>query len=122
MRVMKFGGASVAKPEHFLKIADLIIHQATLDTQIAVVISAMGNTTDELLELARKVHPNPPTREQDMLVSVGERVSISLLAMALALKGKEAVSFTGSQSGIITCENHANAKIVEVRPSRLLPC
>jgi aspartate kinase len=121
MLVMKFGGASVAKTESFLKIADLIIEKSKLHQKIAVVVSAMGNTTDQLLDLARQVHPNPPAREQDMLVSVGERISISLLAMALSLKGKEAVSFTGSQSGILTCGSHSNAKIVDVRPGRLMP-
>jgi len=118
---MKFGGASVAKTESFLKIAELIIEKSKLHKKIVVVVSAMGNTTDQLLELALQVHPNPPSREQDMLVSVGERISISLLAMALSLKQKEAVSFTGSQSGIITCEHHSDAKIVDVRPHRLLP-
>jgi len=121
MLVMKFGGASVAKTESFLKIADLIIEKSKLHQEIAVVVSAMGNTTDQLLELARQVHPNPPRREQDMLVSVGERISISLLAMALSLKHKEAVSFTGSQSGIVTCEEHSDAKIVDVKPYRLTP-
>ena len=116
---MKFGGASVKNPESFLKIADWIIERSLHHSEIAVVISAMGNTTDQLFTLARQVHPQPPAREQDMLVSVGERISIALLAMALSLKGKEAVSFTGSQSGIITCENHADAKIVDVRPARL---
>jgi len=81
----------------------------------------MGDTTNQLIALAKQVHPNPPQREYDMLVSVGERISISLLAMALAAKGQEAVSFTGSQSGIITCPNHTNAKIIEVRPHRLRP-
>lgn len=119
MLVMKFGGASVATPESFLKIAELIIERSLQCKQIVVVVSAMGNTTDQLLELGRKVHPNPPVREQDMLVSVGERISIALLAMALERLGKKAVSFTGSQSGIITCENHSDAKIVEVKPFRI---
>jgi aspartate kinase len=117
--VMKFGGASVATSESFLKIAELIIERSNTHAQIAVVISAMANTTDQLLQTALKVHPNPPRREQDMLVSVGERISIALLAMALSLKGKEAVSFTGSQSGIVTCENHAEAQILDVRPQRI---
>jgi len=121
MLVMKFGGASVAETESFLKIAEQIIEKSKSDAEIAVVVSAMGNTTDQLLELARKVHPNPPRRELDMLISTGERVSISLLAMALSLKGKEAVSFTGSQSGIITCGNHSDARIIDVKPRRLLP-
>ena len=120
MLVMKFGGASVATSESFHKIAKIIIERSLLQKKIVVVVSAMANSTDQLLELARKVHPNPPTREQDMLVSVGERISIALLAMALAKEGKEAVSFTGSQSGIITCENHSDARIDDVRPKRLL--
>lgn len=119
MLVMKFGGASVAEPESFLKIAEIVIERSLVCKKIVVVVSAMGNTTDQLLELARRVNPNPPKREEDMLVSVGERVSIALLAMALARLGKEAVSFTGSQSGIITCENHSDARIVDVRPKRL---
>jgi aspartate kinase len=81
----------------------------------------MANTTDQLQQLAFKVHPNPPSRELAMMISAGERISIALLAMALSLKGKEAVSFTGSQSGIITCENHTFANIIDVRPFKLLP-
>ncbi|HSX11641.1 MAG TPA: aspartate kinase, partial [Chlamydiales bacterium] len=119
MLVMKFGGASVATPESFLKIAELVIERSLRFKKVVVVVSAMGNTTDQLLELARKVNPNPPKREEDMLVSVGERISIALLAMAMARKGKEAVSFTGSQSGIITCENHSDARIIDVKPKRL---
>jgi aspartate kinase len=120
MIVMKFGGASVETPESFHKIAKIIKERSLLHKKIVVVVSAMANSTDQLLELARKVHPNPPAREQDMLISVGERISIALLAMALAKEGVEAVSFTGSQSGIITCENHSDARIVDVRPKRLL--
>lgn len=120
MLVMKFGGASVVEPESFSKIAKIIIQRSLCHEKIVVVVSAMANATDQLFALARKVHPNPPTREQDMLVSVGERISISLLAMALAKEGKEAVSFTGSQSGIITCENHSNARIIEIRPKRIM--
>lgn len=118
--VMKFGGAAVATAEQFGKIAALIARRKEQYRKIAVVVSAMGDTTNELLGLARKVHPNPPRREQDMLVSVGERISISLLAMALDLQGIEAISFTGSQSGIITTSDHSEAKILEVKPWRLL--
>jgi len=119
--VMKFGGAAVASPEHFSRIADIILARRESYSRIAVVISAMGDMTDQLIALARQVHCDPPRREYDMLVSVGERISISLLAMALAAKNQEAVSFTGSQSGIITCAKHAEARIVDVRPWRLLP-
>ena len=120
MLVMKFGGASVAHPENFLKIADLIIERTHGSKKIAVVISAMGNTTDQLFHLAGQIHANPPRRELDMLVSAGERISIALLAMALATRGRDAVSFTGSQSGIITTQCHSDAKIVDVRPYRVL--
>lgn len=117
---MKFGGAAVATPEQFGVIADLIIEKSRNYDRIAVVVSAMGDTTNQLFNLAKKIHHNPPSREQDMLVSVGERISISLLAMALDAKGKEAVSFTGSQSGIITTPDHTDARIIDVRPFRLL--
>lgn len=118
--VMKFGGASVESPHSFEAVANIITQRAILYNRIVVVVSAMGNTTNQLLDLAKQVHPNPPKREVDMLVSVGERVSISLLAMALALKGKEAISFTGSQSGIITSNDHTEARIIAVKPHRIL--
>lgn len=118
--IMKFGGASLCTPEQFDPVADLIIKRCQLYSQIVIVVSAMGQTTDELLRLAQKINPTPPQRELDMLLSVGERISMSLLAMAIAKKGREAVSFTGSQSGIITCSNHSNAKIIDMRPKRLL--
>jgi aspartate kinase len=118
---MKFGGAAVATPQHFARIADIIIQRRNEYPRIAVVVSAMGDTTDQLIALAHAVNKSPPKREYDMLVSVGERVSISLLAMALEAKGlQQAVSFTGSQSGIITCAQHSDARIVDVRPRRLL--
>lgn len=119
--VMKFGGASVAAPENFSRIADIIISKKKEADRLIVVVSAMGDSTDQLISLAKQVNPTPPRREYDMLISVGERISISLLAMALAAKGVEAVSFTGSQSGIITCERHSEARIVDVRPHRLQP-
>jgi len=117
--VLKFGGASVASTEQFAKIADIILRKSETG-RVVVVVSAMGDTTDQLLSLARRVHPSPPPREQDMLVSVGERISISLLAMALHYKEKEAISFTGSQSGIITSSKHSEAKIMDVKPHRIL--
>lgn len=119
--VMKFGGAAVATPEHFSRIADVIIDRQKEFQRVAIVVSAMGNTTDQLIALAKQVHPDPPRREYDMLVTVGERISIALLAMALSKKQREAVSFTGSQSGIITCGRHSEARIIEVRPHRILP-
>jgi aspartate kinase len=119
--ILKFGGASVATPESFSAIADIIIARFLRYGRVVAVVSAMGNMTDQLIALAHEVHPDPPKREMDMLVSVGERISISLLAMALARKGKEAVSFTGSQSGIITSNHHTEALILGVTPWRLLP-
>ena len=120
--ILKFGGASVASPESFSHISEIIIERKKLYKNVVVVVSAMGDTTDELITLAHKVNPNPPRREFDMLISVGERISISLLAMALAAKNVEAVSFTGSQTGIITTNENGNAKIIDVKPKRLLPC
>ena len=118
--IMKFGGAAIKSPAHFSEIADLILTRARDYPKIAVVVSAMGDMTDELIAMAQTVNPEPPRREYDMLVSAGERISIALLAMALHGKNKEAVSFTGSQSGIITSDDHTDAKIVDVRPHRLL--
>ncbi|NGX45060.1 MAG: Aspartokinase [Chlamydiae bacterium] len=118
--VLKFGGAAVATPQQIKKVACFIAERRTANSRIIVVVSAMGKTTDELLFLANAVNSSPPKREQDMLISVGERISISLLAMALSEKGVEAISFTGSQSGIITSNNHSEAKIVSVRPHRLI--
>ena len=120
MLVMKFGGASIDTAKRFAHIAQLVSEKTKEYGRVVVVISAMARMTDSLLQLAHEVNPNPPHRELDMLVTVGERVSISLLAMALAKEDKEAVSFTGSQSGIVTCENHADARIVDVRPKRVL--
>lgn len=110
----------MATPAHFSRIARLILQKKREKQRIVTVVSAMGDTTDQLIALAKKVHPNPPRREYDMLVTVGERISIALLAMALARKSQEAVSFTGSQSGIITSTDHTEAKIIDVRPQRLL--
>lgn len=118
--VMKFGGAAVETPQHFGSIADLIVAKAEQYKRLVIVVSAMGNTTDQLIHLAKQVNPNPPRREYDMLLTVGERISISLLAMALATRNCEAVSLTGSQSGIITCEKHTDARIIDVRPHRIL--
>lgn len=120
--VLKFGGAAVASPEQFAKIAEIIIQRKEEFSRLVVVVSAMGETTNQLIELAKKVHPQPPQREYDMLISTGERVSMALLAMALWRFNCEALSFTGSQSGIITCDRHTEARIIDVRPYRLLDC
>jgi aspartate kinase len=119
--ILKFGGAAVASADKFSHIADIIISRTKVFDRLVVVVSAMGDTTDDLIRLAKSVNPNPPRREYDMLVSAGERISIALLAMALSLKGVDAISFTGSQTGIITCSNHSDAKIVDVKPHRILP-
>jgi aspartate kinase len=118
--ILKFGGAAFSKAEDFASVADIIIDHLKYHSKIVVVVSAMANMTDQLLELAQQVNSNPPKREQDMLVSVGERISMSLLAMALQAKNVQAVSFTGSQSGIITTADHSEAKIIDVRPGRIL--
>lgn len=116
---MKFGGAAVATPAHFDRVCSIIAQKRKQYERIAIVVSAMANTTDDLIALALEVNPYPPQREYDMLVTVGERISISLLAMALAKHSIQAKSFTGSQSGIITTDCHTNAEILEVRPHRL---
>ncbi|GAG29803.1 unnamed protein product, partial [marine sediment metagenome] len=100
--VMKFGGSSLKDSERFQIIASIIAKRAKEYSRIVVVVSAMGNTTDRLVKLGYKVHKSPPRREFDMLLSAGERLSIALLAMALDSMGMPSISFTGSQSGIIT--------------------
>ncbi len=118
--VMKFGGAALASIERIEAVADLIAAKRGSSARVLAVVSAMGGMTENLLSLARQIDENPPRRELDMLVSVGERVSMALVAMALRKRGVEAVSFTGSQSGIITCSRHSDARILDVRPHRIL--
>lgn len=118
--VIKFGGASVANLEAFSLISDLIIARMRTFDQVVVVVSAMGDTTDQLEAMAHRVNPAPPKREYDMLLSVGERISMALLAMSLSGKGCKARSFTGSQSGILTSPDHSSAHVVDVQPKRLL--
>jgi aspartate kinase len=117
--VQKFGGTSVGTPERIDAVADRIHAARQAGNHLIVVVSAMGETTDHLLDLAHQVHPMPPQRELDMLLSAGERISMALLAMALARRGARAASFTGSQSGILTDRGHGRARIREVRPFRL---
>jgi len=117
--IMKFGGASVSDTKAFDRVANIVKNRTSEYDALVVVVSAMGNMTNHLIGLAEQVHPNPPQREYDMLISVGERVSVSLLAMALHHKGVEAISFTGSQSGILTSSEHTSARIIDVRPVRL---
>ena len=117
--VQKYGGSSVASPEKILKVASRIVDTQEQGHQVVVVVSAMGNTTNELLELAQRVSPHPQRRELDMLLTVGERITMSLLSMAIQDLGVSAISFTGSQSGIITTNTHNNARITRVKPHRI---
>ncbi len=117
--VQKYGGSSVATVEKLRGVAARVAARRRAGDEVVVVVSAMGQTTDELLALARQVSPAPPRRELDMLLSAGERIAMALLAMALHEEGVEAKSFTGSQAGILTDEAHAAARIVEVRPVRV---
>src|SRR5437870_4210271 len=117
--VQKFGGSSVADPVKLGKVADRVAATVAGGRRVVVVVSAMGKTTDELLALARSISPEPPRRELDMLLSTGERISMALLAMALEARGLQAISFTGSQSGILTNDRHSGARIIEVRPVRI---
>lgn len=117
--VQKYGGSSVADVERLRAVARRVVASVQAGERVVVVVSAMGNTTNELLALARSVSPSPGRRELDLLVSVGERVSMTLLAMAIQDLGVDAVSFTGSQSGIITDERHVAARVLEVRPHRV---
>lgn len=117
--VQKYGGSSVADVEKIRKVARRVKEKRDAGYQVVVVVSAMGDTTDELLALAKQVSPDPPRRELDMLLTCGERISMAVLSMALQELGAPAISFTGSQSGIITNDAHAQARIVEVRPYRI---
>jgi len=117
--VQKFGGSSVADPERIMNVARRVVAAADAGAQVCVVVSAMGDTTDRLLELAAQVSSNPHPREQDMLLTSGERISIALLSMAIIDGGREAISFTGSQAGIVTDTRHGKARIVEMRSERV---
>jgi aspartate kinase len=117
--VQKYGGSSVSSPEKIKRVARRIAAAREAGHQVCVVVSAMGDTTDELLQLAKQVTDKPERRELDMLLTAGERISMALLGLALNDLGIPAISFTGSQSGIITNDAHANARIVEVRPYRI---
>jgi aspartate kinase len=117
--VQKFGGTSVDGPDRIRAVARSVADARRAGNRVVVVVSAMGQTTDELLSLAHRVSPHPSRRELDMLLTTGERVSMALLAMALHDLGVEAISFTGSQSGILTDGTHNAARIVAVRPERI---
>ncbi|ADL12596.1 aspartate kinase [Acetohalobium arabaticum] len=117
--VQKYGGTSVANPDRIKKVAERIVKRKHEGDQVVAVVSALGNTTDELIELSREITDNPPKREYDMLVSTGEQVSVALLAMAINELGEEVISLTGSQVGIITDDLHSKAQILKIDSSRL---
>jgi aspartate kinase len=117
--VQKYGGSSVADVAKLKQVADRVMRTRHEGHDVVVVVSAMGDTTDELLDLAKQVSANPDRRELDMLLTAGERIAMALLSIAIRELGGDAVSFTGSQSGIITNDRHADARIIEVRPIRV---
>ena len=118
--VQKYGGTSVGSAERIRRVAERVVATAAAGDRVCVVVSAMGHTTDELLDLAAQVSPSPHERELDMLLTAGERISMALLSMAIIDLGRQAISFTGSQAGIVTDTSHGRAKIVEVRARRVL--
>ena len=117
--VQKYGGSSVADAEGMKRVAARIVASKRDGNQVVVVVSAMGDTTDELIDLANQVTPIPNGRELDMLLTAGERISMALLAMAISSLGHEARSFTGSQAGVITDSSHGRARIIDVTPGRI---
>jgi len=117
--VQKYGGTSVGTPDRIHKVADRIVRSRRAGTDLVIVVSAMGDTTDDLIDLAHHVSERSHPREMDMLLTAGERISMALVAMAVSDRGQEAVSFTGSQSGIVTDTSHTRAKILEVKADRI---
>jgi aspartate kinase len=117
--VQKYGGSSLESADRIKRVAERIVATKKAGNDVVVVCSAMGDTTDELLDLAQQVNPVPPEREMDMLLTAGERISNALVAMAIYSQGAEAWSFTGSQAGVVTTSVHGNARIIDVSPSRV---
>ncbi|PXY34339.1 aspartate kinase [Prauserella sp. PE36] len=117
--VQKYGGSSLESADRIKRVAERIVATKKAGNEVVVVCSAMGDTTDELLDLAEQVNPVPPEREMDMLLTAGERISNALVAMAISAQGAEAWSFTGSQAGVVTTSVHGNARIIDVTPSRV---
>ena len=117
--VQKYGGTSVAGPDEIKRVALRVVETAAAGNKVCVVVSAMGDTTDRLIDLARQVSADPHPREQDMLLTAGERISVALVSMAINDLGRDAVSFTGSQAGIVTDTRHGKARIVEMRRGRV---
>jgi aspartate kinase len=117
--VQKYGGSSVSSAERIKRVAERIVATKKAGDDVVVVVSAMGDTTDELRDLANQVTPNPPGRELDMLLTAGERISMALLAMAIHSLGSQARSFTGSQAGVLTTSKHGKARIIDITPGRI---
>jgi len=117
--VQKYGGSSVADAASVKRVAQRIVDTKKQGNEVVVVVSAMGDTTDELIELAEQVSPKPAARELDMLLTAGERISMAVLAMAIHDLGMEARSYTGSQAGLITDATHGKARIIDVAPERI---
>jgi len=117
--VQKYGGSSVSDADGIKRVAQRIVGTRKAGNSVVVVVSAMGDTTDELRDLANQVSPAPPGRELDMLLTAGERISMALLAMAIANLGLEGRSFTGSQAGVITDSTHGKARIIDITPGRI---
>ena len=118
--VQKFGGSSVASPEKILAVAQRIARDRATVDHLVVIVSAMGDTTDELVDLARRISPDPPSREMDMLLSAGETIAAPLVTMALDRLAVDAISLTGLQAGIRTSRSHQKARIVDIVPQRVL--
>src|SRR4051794_24547936 len=118
--VQKYGGTSVADAERIKRVARRVVEAADAGQKVCVVVSAMGGFTDELLDLAAQISPAPFERELDMLLTSGERISMALLSMAIIELGRDAISFTGSQAGIVTDTKHGKARILEIRAQRVL--
>jgi aspartate kinase len=117
--VMKFGGSSVADATCIKRVANIIVESRKAGHPVVAVVSARGDTTDELIEMAKEISDDPPAREMDMLLSTGERISAALLAMAIHDLGYDAISLTGSQAGIVTDTVHTKAKILDIKPGRI---
>ena len=118
--IQKYGGSSVADVDKLKKIASMIASVKKQGIDVVVVVSAMGKTTNQLIEMAKSISSDPPRREIDMLLSTGERTSMALLCIALKEEGIESISLTGSQAGIITNDRHNDARVIEVRPIRVI--
>ncbi len=117
--VQKYGGSSVANVKRIQKVAQRVVGYSKKGYQLVIVVSALGDTTDQLIELADKINPNPSQREMDMLLSTGEQISVALLAMAIHKLGARAISFTGSQVGIITDTSHTQARIIKINGNKI---